>query len=287
MQKLIHATVLLLGLGVGGSALAQTALTLQTCEATPQPPFCSAVRGVRSEGWPAQSGAAGMAQHGLAVTSQPLAAQAGLQILQRGGNAIDAAVATAAMLNVVEPMMVGMGGDLFAVIYIAKERKIYVLNASGMAPTGATVERYNKLGYAWNPKNWGPGSGMPPHGILTVTVPGALWGWEAALKRFGKLTFKEVLEPAARYAQNGFPISERIAHDWRLPDAQPLEACCTSADPDSIKTWYVDGVPPQPGQVFKNTELARTFRLLQKQRIEAFYKGDIARATFAKSQSLG
>ncbi|HZE44984.1 MAG TPA: gamma-glutamyltransferase family protein [Steroidobacteraceae bacterium] len=289
MQKLnVGAAVLALGLGVGGShAFAQAAPTMQTCEATPQPAFCSAVRGVRSEGWPAQSRSEVMAQHGMVVTSQPLAAQAGLQILQHGGNAIDAAVATAAMLNLMEPMMVGMGGDLFAVIYIAKERKVYVLNASGMAPTGATVERYNKLGYAWNPKNWGPGSGMPAHGILTVTVPGALWGWQAALKRFGKLTFKEVLEPAARYAQNGFPISERIAHDWRLPDAQPLEACCTSADPDSIKTWYVNGVPPQPGQVFKNTELARTFRLLQTQGSDAFYKGEIARAIVAKSQALG
>jgi gamma-glutamyltranspeptidase/glutathione hydrolase len=289
MQKLnVSAAVLALGLGVAGShAFPQDAPKMQTCEATPQPAFCNAVRGVRSEGWPAQSRSEVMAQHGMVVTSQPLAAQAGLQILQHGGNAIDAAVATAAMLNLMEPMMVGMGGDLFAVIYIAKERKVYVLNASGMAPTGATVERYNKLGYAWNPKNWGPGSGMPAHGILTVTVPGALWGWQAALTRFGKLTFKEVLEPAARYAQNGFPISERIAHDWRLPDAQPLEACCTSADPDSIKTWYVNGVPPQPGQVFKNTELARTFRLLQTQGSDAFYKGEIARAIVAKSQALG
>jgi gamma-glutamyltranspeptidase/glutathione hydrolase len=289
MQKLnVSAAVLALGVGVAGShALAQGAPTMQTCEATPQPAFCSAVRGVRSEGWPAQSRSEVMAQHGMVVTSQPLAAQAGLQILQHGGNAIDAAVATAAMLNLMEPMMVGMGGDLFAVIYIAKERKVYVLNASGTAPTGATLERYNKLGYAWNPKNWGPGSGMPAHGILTVTVPGALWGWQAALKRFGKLTFKEVLEPAARYAENGFPISERIAHDWRLPDAQPLEACCTSADPDSIKTWYVNGVPPQPGQVFKNPELARTFRLLQTQGSDAFYKGEIARAIVAKSQALG
>jgi gamma-glutamyltranspeptidase / glutathione hydrolase len=289
MQKLkISAAVLLAGLGVAaGHAFAQGALKMQTCEATPQPAFCSAVRGARSEGWPAQSRSEVMAQHGMVVTSQPLAAQAGLQILQHGGNAIDAAVATAAMLNLTEPMNVGMGGDLFAVFYIAKERKVYVLNASGMAPTGATVERYNKLGYAWNPKNWGPGSGMPAHGILTVTVPGALWGWESALKRFGKLTFKEVLEPAARYAQTGFPISERIAHDWRLPDAQPLEACCTSADPDSIKTWYPNGVPPQPGQVFRNPELARTFRLLQTQGSDAFYKGEIARAIVAKSQALG
>ncbi len=269
-----------------GHAFAQ-APKMQSCEATPQPAFCSAVRGVRSEGWPAQSRSEVMAQHGMVVTSQPLAAQAGLQILQHGGNAIDAAVATAAMLNVTEPMMVGMGGDLFAIVYIAKERKVYVLNASGMAPTGATVERFNKLGYAWNPKNWGPGSGMPAGGILPVTVPGAAWGWQAVLERFGKLTFKEVLEPAAWYAQEGFPISERIAHDWRLPNALPLQDCCTSPDPDSIKTWYVNGAPPAAGQIFKNPDLSRTLRLLQSKGADAFYKGEIAHAIVAKSHALG
>jgi gamma-glutamyltranspeptidase/glutathione hydrolase len=269
-----------------GPAVAQ-APKMQGCESTPQPAFCSAVRGVRSEGWPAQSRSEVMAQHGMVVASQPLAAQAGLQILQHGGNAIDAAVATAAMLNVTEPMMVGIGGDLFALVFIAKERKVYVLNASGMAPTGATVERFNKLGYAWNPKNWGPGSGMPAGGILPVTVPGAVWGWQAVLKRFGKLTFKEVLEPAAEYAQGGFPISERIAHDWHLPNALPLQACCTSLDPDSVKTWYVNGVQPNVGQIFRNPDLARTLRLLQTKGAEAFYKGEIAQAIVAKSQALG
>jgi gamma-glutamyltranspeptidase/glutathione hydrolase len=228
-----------------------------------------------------------MAQHGMVVTSQPLAAQAGLQILQHGGNAIDAAVATAAVLNVTEPMMVGVGGDLFAMIYVAKERKIYVLNASGTAPTGANVERFNKLGYAWNPKNWGPGSGMPPGGILPVTVPGAVWGWQAVLKRFGKLTFKEVLEPAAAYAQGGFPISERIAHDWHLPNALPLQGCCKSLDPDSVKTWYVNGAQPLPGQIFRNPQLARTLRILQAKGGEGFYKGEIAQAIVAKSRALG
>jgi gamma-glutamyltranspeptidase/glutathione hydrolase len=128
---------------------------------------------------------------------------------------------------------------------------------------------------------------MPAHGILTVTVPGAVWGWNSALERFGKLTFKEVLEPAARYAQNGYPVSERIAHDWVLPDALPLEACCTSLDPDSIKAWYVNGVPPQPGQIFKNTDLARALRALQAKGSDAFYKGEIAQAIVAKSQALG
>src|SRR5258708_6371662 len=140
---------------VGGYAIARGPRAGTAGGPPPEAAFCSAVRGARAEGWPAQSRSEVMAQHGMVVTSQPLAAQAGLQILLRGGNAIDAAVATAAVLNVVEPMMVGVGGDLFAVLYIAKEKKIYVLNASGTAPSGATIAHFNSLGYHWNPKNWG------------------------------------------------------------------------------------------------------------------------------------
>jgi gamma-glutamyltranspeptidase / glutathione hydrolase len=289
------AAALVLGAIVGRSdAIAQTAATVSPmppggmmCGAAPQPAFCTAVRGARAEGWPAQSRSEVMAQHGMVVTSQPLAAQAGLQILMRGGNAIDASVATAAALNVVEPMMEGMGGDLFAIIYIAKEKKIYVLNASGKAPTGATLAHFNTLGYHWNPKNWGPTSGMPLGGILPVTVPGAVWGWQAVLKRFGTLTFKEVLEPAEQYAQHGFAVSERIAHDWHLPNALPLEKCCTTLDPDSVRVWYVNGQPPRSGQIFRNPDLARTFRLLQAAGGEGFYKGEIAKAIVAKSHALG
>jgi gamma-glutamyltranspeptidase/glutathione hydrolase len=273
---------------LGGSyAIAQAPPTGAACGSEPQPAFCSAVRGARAEGWPAQSRSEVMAQHGMVVTSQPLAAQAGLQVLLRGGNAIDAAVATAAVLNVVEPMMVGVGGDLFAIMYIAKEKKIYVLDASGTAPSGATLARFDSLGYRWNPKNWGPTSGMPLSGILPVTVPGAVWGWQAALKRFGKLTFKEVLEPAAQYAEKGFPVSERIAHDWQLPNALPLEKCCSEPDPESVKTWYVNGQPPRPGQIFKNADLARTFRLLEAKGADGFYKGEVAAAIVAKSWALG
>src|SRR5205085_4476381 len=114
-----------------------------------------------------------------------LAAQAGLQVLRAGGNAIDAAVAAAAVLNVVEPMNVGMGGDLFALVYSARDKKLYALNASGVAPTGATPAHYAELGYRAAPDQWGPGAGMPGYGILTVTVPGSVWGWEAIEKRFG------------------------------------------------------------------------------------------------------
>jgi gamma-glutamyltranspeptidase/glutathione hydrolase len=257
------------------------------CDSTPPAAFCRAVRGVRAEGWPAQTRSELMARHGMVVTSQPLAAQAGLQILMHGGNAIDAAVATSAMLSVVEPMMVGVASDLFAVIYVAKEGKVYVLNASGTAPSGATLEHLNQLGYRADPANWGPMSGMPVFGILPVTVPGAIWGWEAVLKRFGKLTFKDVLEPAAQYAEQGFPISERIAGDWRLPNALPLGGCCTQPDPDSIKTWYLNGEPPRPGQMFRNPDLARTFRLLESAGAEVFYRGEIAKAIVAKSKALG
>jgi gamma-glutamyltranspeptidase/glutathione hydrolase len=280
------AVAQLLSVFVAGVGVAQT-LENSSCGETSPPAFCKAVRGVRAEGWPSQTRSEVMAQHGMVVTSQPLAAQAGLQVLMHGGNAIDASVATAAVLNMVEPMMVGVGGDLFAMIYIAKEKKIYVLNASGTAPTGATVARFNSLGYHWNPKNWGPNSGMPENGILPVTVPGAVWGWQAVLKRFGRLTFKEVLEPAVEYAEQGYPVSERIARDWRLPNALPLKKCCKAPDPDSVRTWYVNGQPPQAGQIFKNPDLAKTFRLLQAKGAEGFYKGEIAAAIVAKSWALG
>lgn len=257
------------------------------CDSAPRAPFCSAVRGVRAEGWPAQSRSEVMAAHGMVVTSQPLAAQAGLRVLLEGGNAIDAAVATAATLSVVEPMMVGVASDLFAMIYVAKEHKVYVLNSSGTAPTGATVERFNHLGYRRNPANWGPTSGMPINGILPVTVPGTVWGWQSVEQRFGRLTFKEALEPAVQYAEGGFPISERIASDWVLPKALPLTGCCTQLDPDSIKTWYLKGRPPKAGEWFKNPDLARTLRLLQEHGADVFYRGEIARAIVAKSKQLG
>jgi gamma-glutamyltranspeptidase/glutathione hydrolase len=128
---------------------------------------------------------------------------------------------------------------------------------------------------------------MPVHGILPVTVPGAVWGWQEVLNRFGKLTFKQVLEPAVQYAENGFPVSERIASDWQLPKALPLRACCTQLDPDSVRTWYVNGTAPRPGEIFKNPDLARTFRLLQAHGADAFYKGVIAKAIVAKSTALG
>src|SRR5579885_2289087 len=182
-----------------GGWLAAAVLFAQPAAAAQITPADGAVRGVRAEGWPEQSRSPVLARNGMVATSQPLAAQAGLRVLMEGGNAIDAAVATAATLNVVEPMMTGMGGDLFALIWVAKDHKLYALNASGKAPSGATLAHLNALGYHVDAKQWGPGSGMPSHGILEVTVPGSVWGWDEVLRRFGRLKFKDVLASAIDY----------------------------------------------------------------------------------------
>lgn len=266
---------------------AHSSTGISPCSASRSVPACSAVRGERAEGWLPQSRSPVMARNGMVVTSQPLAAQAGLRVLMQGGNAIDAAVATAATLNVTEPMNVGMGGDLFAIIYIAKSHRLYLLDASGKAPSGATISHYRALGYTYDPKNWGPGSGMPPGGILDVTVPGAAWGWDEVVRRFGKLSVARDLQPAIAYARDGFPVSERIAHDWHLPPALPLRRCCTRLDPDSVQTWYPNGKPPTAGQLFRNPQLAHSLALLARYGRSVFYRGAIARAIVARSRALG
>ncbi|HKD46697.1 MAG TPA: gamma-glutamyltransferase family protein [Rhizomicrobium sp.] len=254
-------------------------------------PFCKAVRGDRAEGWPAQGRSEVMARNGIVATSQPLAAETGVEILRQGGNAVDAAVAAAAVLNLVEPMNVGLAGDMFAIIYTAKDHKLHVLNASGMAASGQTLAFMNAHGYNYNPANNGPGSGMA-RGVLSVTVPGAAWGWGEVLDKYGTMTFKQVLEPATRYAEQGFPISERIAFDWHLPKAvnanrSQLENCCSELDPDSVKTWYIDGKQPAAGQIFRNPDLAKTFRILENKGRDGFYKGPVAQALVDKVRSLG
>lgn len=231
-----------------------------------------AVRGDRTSGWLAQSRSEVVARNGIVATSQPLAAQAGLQILERGGNAFDAAVATAAVLNVVEPQSAGVGGDVFVLAWLAKERTLLALNGSGRAPAGLTPAHLAGRGYR---------DKMPQRGIDSVTLPGAVDGWSALLERAGSMTFKETLEPAAVLAAQGYGITERIRHDW-LGGADML-----AADPDSKATFLKDGKLPQLYDVVRNPALARTFRLLEEQGRDGFYRGDIARAIVAKSQSLG
>jgi len=284
-------------LGAGAAPALADPLIMTTCPPTKGitlPPACNPgiVRGDRSEGWMAEGRSEVMARNGVVAASQPLAAMAGVRMLLKGGNAIDAAVATASTLGLVEPMMIGMAGDMFTIIYIAKEKKFHLLNSSGMAYSGLTVPYMNANGYKWDPKNNGFGSGMPRAGILTVTVPGSVWGWQEVLDKYGTMTFKDVLQPAVEYAANGFPVSERIATDWHLPNAMgPVKSsvagCCTQLDPDSVAVWYPGGKPPVAGQIFKNPELAATYKLLQAGGRDVFYKGEIAKAIVAKAKSVG
>ena len=234
-------------------------------------PFAAA-RGDRTSGWLAQTRSEVLARNGVVATSQPLAAQAGLQILNQGGNAFDAAVATAAVLNLVEPESAGVGGDVFVIAWDAKEKKLIALNASGRAPSGATPEHLAQRGFKTR---------MPQHGIDSATVPGAVDGWDVLLKRAGTMTFKETLEPAATLAEQGFGLTERIRNDW-IYGARVI-----ANDPDSVKNYLVNGKPPETYTVFRNPDLAHTFRVLQAQGRDAFYKGEIARAIVAKSSALG
>ena len=211
-----------------------------------------------------------MARNGIIATSQPLAAGAGLQILMQGGNAVDAAVAVASTLNVVEPMMTGIGGDMFAIVYLAKTGELLGLNGSGRAPRGATVDAYRANGFTT----------MPQTGIFSVTVPGTVDGWDHLLKRGGTMTFREVLQPAIEYAENGFPVSEVIQWNWANSVAK------LKSDPDSAQTWLVNDQAPQVGSIFRNPALARTLRLLAKNGRDAFYRGEIGESIIAKSNAL-
>jgi gamma-glutamyltranspeptidase/glutathione hydrolase len=232
----------------------------------------TAVRGDRSSGWLAQSRSEVLARNGVVATSQPLGAQAGLQILRQGGNAIDAAVATAAVMNVVEPGSAGVGGDVFAIIWLAKEKRLIALNGSGRAPSGQTVQHLAERGFRQH---------MPEHGIESATVPGAVDAWDVLLKRAGTMTLAQLLQPAIDLAEQGFPITERIHHDW-IYGAKVL-----APDPDSVRTYLVQGQPPATYALFRNPDLAHTFRILQNQGRDGFYKGEIAAAIVAKSQALG
>jgi gamma-glutamyltranspeptidase / glutathione hydrolase len=208
---------------------------------------------------------------GIVATESPLASQAGAMILAQGGNAIDAAVAANAVVGVVEPMMNGIGGDLFAIVYEAKTGKIYGLNASGWAPAKLSVEFLRSKG---NDK-------MPQRGIDSVTVPGAVDGWSKLLTRFGTKKFSEVLTPAIHYAKDGFPVPELAAEYWAGGEKK------LRADPNAAATFLVNGNAPRLGEVFRNPDLAHSLELLAAGGRDAYYKGDIATSIVATSAKLG
>jgi gamma-glutamyltranspeptidase/glutathione hydrolase len=209
-------------------------------------------------------------QQGIVATTQILASQAGAEMLARGGSAVDAAIAANAVLGVVEPMMNGIGGDCFAMYWDAKTGKLTGLNGSGPAPRGLTPQFLDSQGI----------KEMPWTGINSVTVPGAVDAWVTIHRRFGKLPWRDLFQPAIGYADRGFPVSQVISEAWSVfvPTLKKM--------PDSMPLFLPDGKAPAEGEIFRNPDLAHALRLIAEEGRDAFYKGEIARAILRTSARL-
>ena len=212
-----------------------------------------------------------MARDGMVATSQPLATEVGVSILKKGGNAFDAAIATALTLNVVEPMSTGIGGDAFFLYSDADDGRIYGVNGSGRCPRQLTLQALQQRGI----------EGVPQRGLGSVTVPGAMDAFAEVHQRHGALPFAELFEPAIHYATAGFPVSEIIATQWQA--AVPL----LSQYPSSTQAYLIDGKAPRAGDVHRQPDLARTLQLLAAEGRDAFYQGEIARRIVQFSQDNG
>lgn len=210
-------------------------------------------------------------ERGIVATSHYLASQAGAQILARGGSAMDAAIAANATLGVTEPMMNGIGGDLFLIYWDSKSRKLYGLNASGWAPQKLTPAYLNREGFHT----------MPNEGIHSVTVPGTVDGWSKAHQRFGKLAWKDLFAPAIYYATHGYAVPE-IVHQYWLDSVEKLQKT-----PEATRVFLPGGKVPQLGDAFTNPDLAKTLTVLAQQGRDSFYKGEIARAIVNTSSAMG
>jgi gamma-glutamyltranspeptidase/glutathione hydrolase len=210
-------------------------------------------------------------KYGIVAASQPLAARAGVQILERGGHAVDAAIAANAVMGLVEPQMNGIGGDLFAIVYESQADRLHGLNSGGWSPGRLTPDLLRASGFAE----------MPDTGIHTVTIPGAVAGWSALHAKFGRLPLSDLLAPAIFYAEDGFPVSDVIARAWEEL-SQKL-----SQDHHAAATYLPNGRSPQSGEIFRNLPLARSLRLIASDGPAAFYDGPIAHAILAASARLG
>ena len=202
-----------------------------------------------------------LAQNGMAATSQPLATQVALDVLKKGGSAMDAAIAANAVLGLVEPASCGIGGDVFAIVWSAEEQKLYGLNGSGRAPQSLTIDYFMDKGLSY----------VPFYGPLPVSVPGCVDGWFTLHEKFGRLPMEDILQPAIDYGNNGFPVSEVIAYEM----ASSYEAL--KDQPGFAQTYMPKGRPPVKGEVFVNKDLANTYELIAKKGRDAFYKGSIAK----------
>jgi gamma-glutamyltranspeptidase/glutathione hydrolase len=206
-----------------------------------------------------------IAAHGMVATSQPLATQIGLDILKKGGSAVDAAIAANAALGLMEPTGSGIGGDLFAIVWDAQTAKLYGLNASGRSPKGLTLEKLKAELEVLQTTQ------IPPLGMLPISVPGTVDGWFELHTKFGKLPIEDILTPAIKYAEKGFPLTEVIADYWKNSVA------ALSKQPGGFRdTFTIGGRAPAKGELFKNPDLANTYRLLAEHGKDIFYKGSIA-----------
>jgi gamma-glutamyltranspeptidase/glutathione hydrolase len=210
-----------------------------------------------------------LARQGIAATSQTMASQAAAQILARGGSAVDAAITANAVLGVVEPMMCGIGGDLFVLYWDAHARKLIGLNASGWSPRALTRELLESRKI----------KSMPGNGILSATVPGTVDGWHKMHQRYGKLPWKSLFTEAIRYAEEGFPVHEIVSTAWDIPTLSRTE--------ESKRVFLPAGKAPQAGDIFRNPDLGKALRLIAEQGPQAFYKGEIAAAILRTSAHLG
>lgn len=229
-------------------------------EFLPQQTFAQTAGYDRPAGDPKQSRSVVLAKNGMVATSHPLAADAGLDILKAGGNAVDAAIAANAMLGVVEPMSCGIGGDVFVIYWNSKTKKLYGLNGSGRSPHSLTTDEFKKRGLAE----------IPISGVLPWSTPGCVHGWQTLHDRFGELSLKEILQPAIHTAEDGFAVPQIIAAYWKA--AEPA----LKQHADSADTFLIDGRAPKYSEVFRNPNLAKSYRLIAEQGAAAFYEGPIA-----------
>lgn len=212
-----------------------------------------------------------LARHAMAATSHPLATQAALEVMRAGGNAIDAAIAANAVLGLVEPTGNGIGGDLFAIVWDAKSKKLHGLNASGRSPRGLTAEWFAQHGH----------ESIPARGPLPVSVPGTVDGWFELHARFGTLPMAQILAPAIRYAREGFPVTELVAYYWDL-SVPVLEKW-----PGFREQMTIEGRAPRKGEIWRNENLARTLERIAEEGRDAFYRGEIARTIDAYMREHG
>ena len=197
-----------------------------------------------------------IAQNGMVATSHPLASQIGIDILKEGGNAIDAAIAANAALGLMEPTGNGIGGDLFAIVWIEKEKKLYGLNASGRSPENLTLEYFKENNF----------KSIPAYGPLPVSVPGCVDGWFELHNKFGKIKMRDILSPTIKYAEDGFPVTELVSYYMNVASDNFQDY------PNFKETYFIDDSTPEKGQVFKNPDLANTLRTIVKNGKKDFMK---------------